>query len=140
MKRLRIFKEYECKWSTPSIEIVPDQNQVVFAGDTMNLKCRAPSITIDKSAKLSWMWNSNITADIVDLGLYNDPQVFSNVKIENRNLEDSGIVARYNFFLQFSFLVDTRVTFTKISFNFFFAVHSVLTLSMKSTVDNGSVF
>ncbi|XP_058797797.1 adhesion G protein-coupled receptor A3 isoform X2 [Phymastichus coffea] len=93
VKKLRIFKEFECKWSTPSIEIVPDQNQVVFAGDTMTLKCRAPSITSDKSAKLSWLWNSNITSDIIDLGLYNNPQIFSNVKIENRNLDDSGIVA-----------------------------------------------
>lgn len=95
IKRLRIIKELECRWSTPSIEIIPDQNQVVFAGDTMTLKCRAPSITNDKTARLDWLWNSNITADISELDLYGNPQNnFNDIKIENKHLDDSGIVAR----------------------------------------------
>ena len=95
VKKLRVLKEFECKWSTPAIELVPDQNQVVFAGDTITLKCRAPSITNDRFASLNWLWNSNITTDILDLGLYNKPQNnLTDVKIENKYLDDSGIVAR----------------------------------------------
>ncbi|XP_008207525.2 adhesion G protein-coupled receptor A3 isoform X1 [Nasonia vitripennis] len=94
VKKLKTLKEYECKWTTPAIEIVPDQHQVVFAGDTITLKCRAPSITNDKFARVNWLWNSNITTDVLDLGLYDNPQnSFSDVKIENRYLDDSGIVA-----------------------------------------------
>lgn len=95
VKKLKTLKEFECKWATPAIEIVPDQNQVVFAGDTITLKCRAPSITNDRFARLNWLWNSNITADVLDVDLHDNPlSSFSDVKIENRYLDDSGIVAR----------------------------------------------
>ena len=95
VKKLKVLKETECSWFTPSIEILPDQHQVVFAGDTITLKCRAPSITNDRYARLSWLWHSNVTTDNIDLDLYNDPQSnFNDVLIENRYLEDSGIVSR----------------------------------------------
>ncbi|KAJ8686264.1 hypothetical protein QAD02_022058 [Eretmocerus hayati] len=94
VKKLKILKEYECKLTTPSIEILPDQNQVVFAGDTMTIKCRAPSITNDKHAKLNWLWNSNVTADSIDVNYFGDAQKsFPAVRVENKFLEDSGIVA-----------------------------------------------
>ncbi|KAL7302319.1 hypothetical protein TKK_0004982 [Trichogramma kaykai] len=94
VKKLKIIKEFECNWSTPSIEIVPDQNQVVFAGDAVSFKCRAPSITNDRYARLYWLWYSNITSDVVDLELYNDPRVkFNDILIENRYLDDSGMVS-----------------------------------------------
>jgi hypothetical protein len=95
VKKLQIIKESECKWSVPTIEIMPEQNQLVFAGDTITLKCRAPSITSDRFARLNWLWNSNITNDILNIDLYDNPQnIFINVKIVNKYIDDSGIVAR----------------------------------------------
>ncbi|XP_046488638.1 adhesion G protein-coupled receptor A3 isoform X1 [Neodiprion pinetum] len=92
MKKLRVSEEIQCQLATPTIEMIPDQNQVVFAGDSIHLKCRAPGITEDKTAKLNWLWNPNAT-DIVDNINYTDPRTsLPNITIENRHLTDSGIV------------------------------------------------
>ncbi|XP_043269261.1 adhesion G protein-coupled receptor A3 isoform X2 [Venturia canescens] len=91
---IRLSEHLQCQWASPVIEIRPGQSQVVFAGDSITLKCRAPSITEDRNAKLNWLWNPNITTEAVDTNVYVDPQnTLSNVKVENRYLSDSGIVA-----------------------------------------------
>ncbi|XP_024893349.1 adhesion G protein-coupled receptor A3 isoform X1 [Temnothorax curvispinosus] len=93
LKKLRFLEDLQCQWISPAIEIRPVQNQVVFAGDSITLKCRAPSITVDKSAKLNWLWYPNVTAEIVDLNAYKDPRKnLPNIKVDNRYLSDSGIV------------------------------------------------
>ncbi|XP_036145260.1 adhesion G protein-coupled receptor A3 isoform X2 [Monomorium pharaonis] len=93
LKKLKFLEELQCQWITPAIEIHPVQNQVVFAGDSITLKCRAPSITVDKTARLNWLWNPNTTAKIVDLNAYKDPRKnLPNIKIDNRYLSDNGIV------------------------------------------------
>ncbi|KMQ96690.1 putative g-protein coupled receptor 125-like protein [Lasius niger] len=93
VKKLRFSEELQCQWISPAIEIRPVQNQVVFAGDSITLKCRAPSITVDQSARLNWLWYPNASAEIVDLSAYKDPRKsLSNIKIDNRYLSDSGIV------------------------------------------------
>lgn len=95
MKKLRFLEELQCQWISPAIEIRPMQNQVVFAGDSITLKCRAPSITVDQSARLNWLWYPNASAEIVDLSAYKDPRKsLPNIKIDNRYLSDSGIVDR----------------------------------------------
>lgn len=105
VKKLRIFREAECRQSMPAIEILPDQDQVVFAGDPITLKCQAPSITNDKHAKLNWLWNSNVTADILDLNMYNNVQnSFNDIAVENKHLDDSGIVSRYKNILHVSII------------------------------------
>ncbi|XP_048511480.1 adhesion G protein-coupled receptor A3 isoform X1 [Athalia rosae] len=92
MKKLRLSEEIQCQLATPTIEMMPDQNQVVFAGDSIQMKCRAPGITEDKTAKLNWLWNP-ITADTRDIENYTNPETsLPNIKVENRNLTDSGIV------------------------------------------------
>lgn len=94
MKKLRLLEEIQCQMATPMVEMLPNQNQIVFAGDSINMKCRAPGVTEDKTAKLNWLWNPNIT-EIVDIENYTDPQTaLSNIKVENRYLADSGIVDR----------------------------------------------
>ncbi|XP_026827349.1 adhesion G protein-coupled receptor A3 isoform X2 [Ooceraea biroi] len=93
VKKLRFSEELQCQWLSPAIEIRPVQNQVVFAGDSITLKCRAPSITTDKSARLNWLWYPNASAEIVDLSAYKDPRKsLPNIKVDNRYLSDSGIV------------------------------------------------
>ncbi|XP_066586020.1 adhesion G protein-coupled receptor A3 [Prorops nasuta] len=91
-KRLRL-DDFHCQWPAPLVEVYPSKNQVVFAGDSVTLKCRAPSVTEDRSAKLSWLWYPNTTAENVDMNWYSDPRKkLANIKIENRYLSDSGIV------------------------------------------------
>ncbi|XP_076297775.1 remoulade [Lasioglossum baleicum] len=93
LKKLRYSENIQCQWSPPTIELRPIHNQVVFAGDSLTLKCRAPSITEDKNAKLSWLWYPNTTTNVMDLNAFSDPQKsLSNIKIDNRYLKDSGIV------------------------------------------------
>ncbi|KAG5319021.1 AGRA3 protein, partial [Pseudoatta argentina] len=92
LKKLRFWDELQCQWMSPAIEIRPIQNQVVFAGDSITLKCRAPSVTVDKNARLNWLWYPNASAEIVDLNSYRDPRNLPNIKVDNRYLPDSGIV------------------------------------------------
>ncbi|KAG7190385.1 hypothetical protein KM043_006493 [Ampulex compressa] len=93
VKKLRLSEDVQCQWLSPAIEIRPVQNQVVFAGDSITLKCRAPSVTDDRNARLNWLWYPNTTAEIVDLNAYRDPRKsLSNIKVDNRYLSDSGIV------------------------------------------------
>ncbi|XP_034944600.1 adhesion G protein-coupled receptor A3 [Chelonus insularis] len=88
---MKLSNEFQCQWTSPIIDIYPDQNQVVFAGDSISLKCRAPSITDDRSAKLNWLWNPSLIDDSPKL--FVDPQeTLSNIKVDNRYLSDSGIV------------------------------------------------
>ena len=63
--------------------------QVVFEGDSLRLRCRAPTIgTVlgDRiGASVVWMWGS-----------HNASKVFEEIQVENRYLEDSGLVERYS--------------------------------------------
>ena len=95
VRKLRSLRGLECKYSSPAIEILPDQNQVVFAGDPITLKCQAPNSATDRNVKLNWLWNSNITTDVLDLSSFNNPQIsFNDISVENRELEDSGTLIR----------------------------------------------
>ncbi|XP_015431913.1 PREDICTED: adhesion G protein-coupled receptor A3 [Dufourea novaeangliae] len=93
MKKLRYSNNIQCQWLPPAIELQPVHNQVVFAGDSLTLKCRAPSVTEDKNAKLHWLWYPNATTNFMDLNAFSDPQKsLTNIKVDNRYLTDSGIV------------------------------------------------
>ncbi|CAL7937400.1 unnamed protein product [Xylocopa violacea] len=93
VKKLKYSDNIQCQWLPPTIELQPVHNQVVFVGDSITLKCRAPSITEDRSARLSWLWYPNITSEAVNLDVFIDPEKsLSNIKIDNRYLADNGIV------------------------------------------------
>ncbi|XP_076677728.1 remoulade isoform X4 [Andrena cerasifolii] len=94
VKKLKYLETIQCQWLPPTIELRPVHNQVVFAGDSLTLKCRAPSIIKDRNAKLSWLWYPNTTAtEIINLDAFTDPEKrLSNIKVDNRYLADSGIV------------------------------------------------
>lgn len=94
---MRLAEGLRCQWTTqiPALEVLPNQNQVVFAGDSITLKCRAPSITDDEGTKLKWLWNPNISANTQDFNMHLNPNdSLSNIKIEYRRLENSGLVDR----------------------------------------------
>ena len=63
-------------------------DQVVFAGDSLKLRCRAPTVGTmvgERSiASVVWMWGSQDPA-----------KVFEEIFVENHYLADSGLVERY---------------------------------------------
>ncbi|XP_011304096.1 probable G-protein coupled receptor 125 [Fopius arisanus] len=80
----------QCQFDSPVLQMHPDHNQVVFAGDSMSLECSIPSITDDRSAHLNWSWNPNI---FMSSDYFIDPQgTLSNVKVENNYLSDAGVI------------------------------------------------
>ncbi|XP_057333218.1 adhesion G protein-coupled receptor A3 [Microplitis mediator] len=86
---LKYSNDFQCDWISPTLEIFPSQNQVVFSGDSISLKCSAPSITDDRTAKLLWQW----TPSLLTLTPLADPvDTLSNIKVDNRYLADSGII------------------------------------------------
>lgn len=91
---LDLSDDFQCQFNSPIIEIQPGQSQVVFEGDSITLKCSAPSITDDKSARLNWLWNSSLHLENIDEKYFIDPREknLSNIKVENRYLSDSGII------------------------------------------------
>jgi hypothetical protein len=73
-----------------NIIIIFFADQVVFAGDSLKLRCRAPTagtMAGEKSiASVVWMWGSQDPA-----------KIFEEIHVENRYVADSGLVERYNF-------------------------------------------
>jgi len=63
-------------------------DQVVFAGDSLKLRCRAPTagtMVGERSiASVVWMWGSQDPA-----------KVFEEIYVENHYIADSGLVERY---------------------------------------------
>lgn len=63
-------------------------DQVVFAGDSLKLRCRAPTVGTmvgERSiASVVWMWGSQDPA-----------RVFEEIYVENHYIADSGLVERY---------------------------------------------
>ncbi|XP_063993527.1 adhesion G protein-coupled receptor A3 [Diachasmimorpha longicaudata] len=87
---LRTSEELDCQFGSPTLQINPDQNQIIFVGDSMNLECSVPSITDDRSARLDWTWNPSI---FNGTGSFINPQdTLSNIKVENRYLSNSGVI------------------------------------------------
>ncbi|KAF7997869.1 hypothetical protein HCN44_009267 [Aphidius gifuensis] len=92
---LGLSADYSCQFTKPVVEIKPDQNQVVFEGDTITLKCSVPSIPNDPSANLNWLWDPTMNIDNNinnEKNLINPLEKFSNIKIENRRLSDNAII------------------------------------------------
>lgn len=63
-------------------------DQVVFAGDSLKLRCRAPTagtMVGERSiANVVWMWGGQDPAE-----------VFEEIRVKNRYIADSGLVERY---------------------------------------------
>lgn len=91
IKKLRSLKEIQCDSIYPQMEILPDQSQVVFAGDSLTIKCRVTSTVQDKNGAVNWVWNPNKTEE-KDFSIFKSPEnVFTNIKIENIHIADKGL-------------------------------------------------
>ncbi|XP_073834952.1 remoulade [Musca autumnalis] len=104
LKKLKVGVDLYCESPLqPLLEFIPKHNQVVFEGDELILKCRAPRVAIGGhresedlpiKAHVFWGWSDKIhhqnsTEDIV----YRDPaKVFNDVFLESKHTTDSGIL------------------------------------------------
>ncbi|XP_053950109.1 adhesion G protein-coupled receptor A3 isoform X1 [Anastrepha ludens] len=105
LKKLKVGVDLHCESPLQTLlELVPFRNQIIFEGDELVLKCRAPRVAIgvpresedipSTRAHIFWGWSekirrSNSTEDII----FNDPEkVFSDVDVSTRHLSDSGIL------------------------------------------------
>ncbi|XP_011187617.1 adhesion G protein-coupled receptor A3 isoform X1 [Zeugodacus cucurbitae] len=105
LKKLKVGVDLHCESRLQTfLELIPSKNQIVFEGDELVLKCRAPRVAIEVAresedipstrAHIFWGWTekirrSNSTEDIV----YNDPEKsFTDVNISTRHISDSGIL------------------------------------------------
>ncbi|XP_061386451.1 adhesion G protein-coupled receptor A3 [Musca vetustissima] len=104
LKKLKVGVDLYCESPLqPLLEFIPKHNQVVFEGDELVLKCRAPRVAIGghresedlpTRAHVFWGWSEKIrhqnsTDDIV----YRDPtKIFNDVFLESKHTTDSGIL------------------------------------------------
>uniref|UniRef100_A0A0K8V8M5 G-protein coupled receptor 124 n=1 Tax=Bactrocera latifrons TaxID=174628 RepID=A0A0K8V8M5_BACLA len=105
LKKLRVGVDLHCESPLQTfLELIPLKNQIVFEGDQLVLKCRAPRVAIEVAresedipssrAHIFWGWSEkvrrfNSTDDII----YNDPEkVFTDVNISTKHISDSGIL------------------------------------------------
>ncbi|XP_066991624.2 adhesion G protein-coupled receptor A3 [Anabrus simplex] len=66
-----------------SLELQPSHNQVVFEGDPLKLRCRAPGITDENSSSVKVIWL---------FGNQDASAVFKEIHVENRYMAKNGLV------------------------------------------------
>ncbi|KAG4067101.1 hypothetical protein HA402_000092 [Bradysia odoriphaga] len=105
LKKLKIGTDLHCESPLqPLLELKPDQDQLVFEGDSFTLRCRAPRVAVGAThesedvptrAHVFWGYSEKIldpnsTEDIV----YHDPKkIFPSIEIiDARHLTDSGLL------------------------------------------------
>ncbi|XP_055842977.1 adhesion G protein-coupled receptor A3 [Episyrphus balteatus] len=104
LKKLRVGSDLHCESPLqPLLELKPDADQLVFEGDEIVLRCRAPRVAVGAPkdsedlparAHVFWGWSEKIvepnsTDDIV----YKDPtKYFPSIQIDAKHLSDSGLL------------------------------------------------
>ncbi|CAG9766682.1 unnamed protein product [Ceutorhynchus assimilis] len=87
LRKLKVGVDIHCKSAThdnllPLLDLQPENNQMVFEGDSLKLHCRAPSITDSTNdSRLEWLWLDSKPKDH-----------FSDISIVNEFLPNPGIV------------------------------------------------
>lgn len=103
LSRLRVGEDLHCESPLDrSIQLIPDTPQLIFEGDSLTLRCRAPRVAAGgirdsedlHSSPVFWGWSETIispdsTQDII----YHDPEVkFTSVTVELGPSSDSGLI------------------------------------------------
>ncbi|XP_055371243.1 adhesion G protein-coupled receptor A3 [Condylostylus longicornis] len=104
LKKLQVGSDLHCESPLqPLLELKPDTDQLVFEGDELILRCRAPRVAVGAAkdsedlparSHVFWGWSERIvdpnsTEDIH----YLDPSIqFQSIKIEAKHLSDSGLL------------------------------------------------
>ncbi|KAM7347643.1 remoulade [Cochliomyia hominivorax] len=104
LKKLKVGVDLYCESPLqPILEFIPKNNQVVFEGDELVLKCRAPRVAVGvphesedlpTKAHVFWGWSEKIrTQNSTDDIVYHDPtKVLNDVHLESKHTTDSGML------------------------------------------------
>lgn len=105
LKKLRIGIDFHCESPLqPLLELHPGQDQLVFEGDTLTLRCRAPRVAVGPPndsedlptrGHVVWGWSRTILApnSTEDIVFHNPAAEFPAVQITDaRYLSDSGLL------------------------------------------------
>ncbi|KAL9884066.1 remoulade isoform 1-T2 [Glossina fuscipes fuscipes] len=104
LKKLKVGFDLHCETPLqPLLELLPKQNQVVFEGDELLLKCRAPRVAfgghrdsedLPSRANVFWGWSDKILSQnsTEDINFRDPSKVFSDVHLESKHTPDSGIL------------------------------------------------
>lgn len=108
LKKLKIGTDLHCESPLqPLLELKPNLDQLLFEGDALRLRCRAPRVAVGAPrdsedfaedlparAHIFWGWSNSIldpnsTQDI----FYQDPlKIFPSIELDARHLSDSGLL------------------------------------------------
>jgi adhesion G protein-coupled receptor A3 len=108
LKNLKIGTDLHCESPLhPLLELRPDVDQLLFEGDQLTLRCRAPRLVVPNlsirdsedlpaaaKSHVFWGWSDKVLEpNSLDNITYYDPQIrFPSVTIDNRHLADSGLL------------------------------------------------
>ncbi|CAD7091368.1 unnamed protein product [Hermetia illucens] len=104
LKKLKVGSDLHCESPLqPLLELHPDKDQLVFEGDELVLRCRAPRVAVgaprdseDLPAKahVFWGWSDKIVDQNTSDDIYFlDPSVhFPSIQIDAKHLSDSGLL------------------------------------------------
>ncbi|XP_065094069.1 adhesion G protein-coupled receptor A3 [Ochlerotatus camptorhynchus] len=106
LKKLRVGVDLHCASAgeTPILQLIPGVDQVLFQGDPLRLRCRAPRLAVGSvrdsedihiRSHIFWGWSSTkITTEetLQDIVFYDPLKLFPSSTISTRPLSDSGIL------------------------------------------------
>lgn len=106
LSKLRVGIDLHCESPLErTVELIPDTPQLIFEGDALTLRCRAPRLAAggirdsedllpNHHSPVFWGWSETIMApDSTQDIVYLDPQArFSSVTVDIKHLSDSGLI------------------------------------------------
>lgn len=106
LSKLRIGEDLHCESPLDrSIQLIPDTPQLIFEGDSLTLRCRAPRVAAggirdsedlhsSHHSPVFWGWSETIISpDSIQDIVYHDPEVkFASVTVELGPSSDSGLI------------------------------------------------
>lgn len=104
VKKLKIGTDFHCESPLqPLLELKPDTDQLVYEGDSLTLRCRAPRVAVGAPrdsedlpvrAHVLWGWSNTIVDPTVWQNItYLEPSIhFPTIRIDDKHLSDSGFL------------------------------------------------
>lgn len=105
LKKLKVGTDLHCESPLqPLLELRPEQDQLVFEGDSLTLRCRAPRVAVGShsdsedlpatKAHVFWGWSETILipGSIQNITFHEPTIKFPSITVEPRHLSDSGLL------------------------------------------------
>ena len=104
LKKLKIGIDLHCDspFQPPILELIPGNDQVIFEGDSLTLRCRAPRLAIGDireyeelpaRSNLFWGWSNDLIGyDNKEIRILDPQKQFPSIIINDHHLSDSGLL------------------------------------------------